>query len=246
MRYRLNELKEWLINCNYPIKVIETAFHNALLQGPAPNPNAKNIPIPFVTNFYSNYSNSNIVNRFNKIVHNTNNVDIKNLFKDKIAVLSQKQPKNLLNLVTSSSLHNHREENGLFHCTTKTKPCNLCKLYIQKCSSFPLSNGKIWEIKCHITCKSKNVVYFLSCLNCDETYIGKTNNFRLRMNVHISSCRTGNTTDKFDKHVIDCNKDKVEPFFKIYAMICLKDEAKLLPYENYFHINNYDTMNRKY
>ena len=36
---------------------------------------------------------------------------------------------------------------------------------------------------------------------CNNTYIGKTNNLRKRMNGHISDSRHGNTTDKFDQHV---------------------------------------------
>ena len=34
-QYRLSELHQWLINCNYPPKVIDDSFHKAKLQGSA-------------------------------------------------------------------------------------------------------------------------------------------------------------------------------------------------------------------
>ena len=37
MNERLSELKTWLLSCSYPLTIIEKAFFNAKLQGPAPN-----------------------------------------------------------------------------------------------------------------------------------------------------------------------------------------------------------------
>ena len=36
IKFRLQELKNWLLNCNYPNSLIDHAFHKAKLQGPAP------------------------------------------------------------------------------------------------------------------------------------------------------------------------------------------------------------------
>ena len=35
MSERLSKLKTWLLSCSYPLTIIETAFFNAKLQGPA-------------------------------------------------------------------------------------------------------------------------------------------------------------------------------------------------------------------
>ena len=35
MNERLSELKTWLLSCSYPLTIIEKAFFNAKLQGPA-------------------------------------------------------------------------------------------------------------------------------------------------------------------------------------------------------------------
>ena len=54
-KFRLSELKQWLIECGYPVAVIDRKFHNAKLQGPAPEPKNPDNVIPFVSTFYSNY-----------------------------------------------------------------------------------------------------------------------------------------------------------------------------------------------
>ena len=78
------------------------------------------------------------------------------------------------------------------------------------------------------------------------SYTGKTNIIRKRMNCHISEIRTGNTTDRFDRHVIKCKETHNvtrEPFFKILAFIKLPEEKLLLPYETHFHSLGFDTLN---
>ena len=69
---------------------------------------------------------------------------------------------------------------------------------------------------------------------------------RLRMNQHISEIRTGNTTNRFDKYVIQCKElhnATREPYFKIHAFIKLPKEGLLLPYEAHFHSIGFDAMN---
>ena len=120
-------------------------------------------------------------------------------------------------------------------------------MYLQSQPSFTLSSGKVWHVKSNITCSSKNVIYYLKCNRCDgkDTYIGKTNNLRLRTNQHISTCRTGNGSNIFDQHVHHCkNEDLEKPFLKLHPLLALKDEHCLLSYESHFHSLGYDTLNR--
>ena len=62
----------------------------------------------------------------------------------------------------------------MFNCNNESSI--LCALFIKPCASFATSNNVIWYITSHITCQSKNVIYFLRCTSCDyiTTYIGKT------------------------------------------------------------------------
>ena len=103
------------------------------------------------------------------------------------------------------------------------------------------------KVKNNYQLHATNVIYFLKCTNCPTTYIGKTNNFRLRMNNHISSCFYGNSSDRFDNHIYKClGENKKEPYFKIHVMMSLNDSNKLLEYEHYLHQKGYDTMNKNH
>ena len=98
----------------------------------------------------------------------------------------------------------------------------------------------------HITCNSKFVIYYQVCASCGiVSNIGKTNCLRKRMNVHISSCRLGNSNDVFDNHVFACKKDNKEPYFKLWVLMEVNDIKKLLVYENYFHKRGMDTLNKE-
>ena len=245
---RLYELKEWLIKCNYPIKSIEKGIHNSRLQGPANNPQLKQRTIPFITMHTSNMDCSNTVKLCNDLLTNTRDDQLKHTFKDSKVVLALKQPRNLLMQLTKAKFLTEEEpqkENGLFKCNGKR--CQICKLYLQVCKSFIGSNNIEWIIRSHITCNSEYVNYYLACLCCNkETYTGKTFNLRERTNQHISSCRTGRTSNKFDLHVFNCrqrhNVEK-EPYFKLYVFLEVSDPNLLLTYESYLHAMKFDTMN---
>ena len=123
--------------------------------------------------------------------------------------------------------------------------CGICNYHLQPCTSFMTSNGTEWTVQSHITCHSKFVIYFLKCLSCDETttYSGRTNDLRKRTNNHITECRSGKNTDRFDRHVHNCNKRGTEPAFKMYVFIELMDITLLEEYEKYIHKSGFDTMN---
>ena len=111
------------------------------------------------------------------------------------------------------------------------------------------TKGIKWHVKCFISCLSLNVVYHLVCFFCKkESYTGKTDVLRDRMNNHITACRHGNTTDKFDNHVYNCakvlNVPLIEPYFQLYVFLTISDYTRLRNYEKSFHTRGYDTMNK--
>ena len=127
--------------------------------------------------------------------------------------------------------------------------CKICKLYLQVGDTISMSNDTTWKVKCFADCNSLNILYFLVCVFCNhESYIGKTSDGRERTNNHITCCRHGTGNDQFDKHVNKCARDKgkplVEPFFKLHIMMVCNDYHKLLDYENKFHSQGLDTMNK--
>ena len=158
-----------------------------------------------------------------------------------------RQPLNLQRLLTSAKFEEDQQqqkENGIFRCSDKK--CKICRYYLQECGAFKVENNVEWQVKSHLTCHSQNVIHFQRCNFCSKvSNIGKTNIFRKRTNVHISSCRLGTGTDVFDKHVFKCNNGRKPdgPFFKVWIMMELDDFSKLITYENHFHRLGYDTIN---
>ncbi len=252
--FRLHQLRNWLTNCNYPTKLINKKFHDAKLQGPAPAPtNKTENKLIFVSTFASNFTHDNTVKFIDDALKNTKSERINKAFDGCSTMIAYKQPPNLLRQLTRASFTTpsiipQPKPNGFFRCNRPN--CKLCRLYIQECTSFICSNGQTWEIRSHITCQSVNVLYYLKCLWCEgppETYTGKTNILRPRMNTHISTCKTGNGSDKFDQHVFSCRKKhpgSVEPWFQMYAFFTIKNTKSLEEYEKHLHRLGLDTMNK--
>ena len=251
---RLNELKNWLKKCDYPDNIINKAFHNAKLQGPAPYRNKQN-NLPYVSTFYPNIDNKSLVYNIRRKLNSVQSDYLKNIFKENEIILSQRQPKNLKRILTSAIFKNNLtfnfRPNGLFKC--KNKRCKICALYINECTSFICSNNVTWEIRSNVTCRDVNVVYYLKCNMCNHrtTYIGKTVGdlavgFKSRMNQHISECRDGISTCKFPRHVHNCgikNNRLKEPFFEINIMFKLSDSRRLELLEQLYQSKGYDTLN---
>ena len=167
MEKRLDELKGWLKECDYPEEVINRSFHNAKLQGPANQKiNSKNIP--FVTTYHENVDNKSLVKNIRKKMGDIHSIELKEIFDDSHVILAQKQPKNILRSLTNASFVSTDNEDvvnrpaGTYKCTDSR--CKICRLYLKEVNCFQLSNGMMWEIKRHITCRSLNVIY--CCVYC--------------------------------------------------------------------------------
>ena len=70
-----------------------------------------------------------------------------------------------------------------------------------------------------MSCETLNCIYIIVCQGCDGTYIGETNNLRLRMNLHRDHS-IKNIGLPISKHIYNCasTKDikfKVMPFYKV-------------------------------
>ena len=247
-KIRLEELRQHLLKCNYDRKIIDKGFKNASLQGPAPPKETKNIT--FVSTFSPNYDTNYITKTAQKILDGCNNDRIRSIFNNTKVTLATKQPPNILRQLSHAkfpSSGNKSKPDGLYKCCDPD--CEICLYFIQEGTSFITSNGFKWTVQGHITCKTRNVLYFLTCLACNiETYTGKTKTqTNKRMNNHRSQCRSGRTTDKFDLHVHECikkNKLTSEPFFSVRAFMTVKDAEMLSTYETYLHKRGFDTMNR--
>ena len=249
MEGRLEELRDLLKQCDYPPKVIEKGIHNAQLQGPAPQKTNKDNIVALVHQNMSNYSFGHILTTTRHLLENARSDEIRNVFKNIRFVEAMSQPKSVIRTISTKRQDHHEDEPnpGIFAECTDSR-CELCSLgYIQNCSYFITSSGHRWDIKSHINCNSRNVVYYLECSFCDGevTKTGKTKTtLRTRTNNHKSDCESGNTSDVFDQHVHKCGKNRMRhPYFRVKAFIKLSTPEKLLTYERLFHERRYATIN---
>ena len=242
----INDMRTWLYKSNYPQVIVDKGLHNARLQGPGPDPSKKLEVIPFVTLNCSNFLSKGIVKKANMLLENCPDETTKDLFKQKRVIHAMKQPPSILRQLTSAKFHGTDDSikpNGIFKCSDKR--CKIHKSYLVQCKEFKVANGETWTVPSHITCKSKMVIYYQICTGCNIfSNIGKTNNLRKRTNGHINHCKTGVTTDKFDRHVFACKQDHLPPFFKLYVLLEVNDYEKLRVYESSFHNKGFDTCNR--
>ena len=241
MKKNLEDLSAWLQNCGYPERVIREGIHNAQLQGPAPVKEKSKV-IPLISTYCDNYNNVSVLHMDRTLLKNPLDNWLKNAFQNVTFINAYKQPPNLLRSLSSSKFVRGPIEKtpGVFKCSDKK--CKICKLYLQVGTQVLMSNGETWEVKCFANCNSLNVLYFLVCNFCQEvSNIGKTDDCRERINNHISGCRHGRTTDKFDNHVYACAPQKgmelVEPYFKLYLLMVCSNYHKLLSHKTpYMHV----------
>lgn len=249
MEKNLQDLRRWLLNCGYPEKVINDGIHNAKLQGPAP-PKDRAKVIPLISTYYKNYNNASVIQVAKSMLRQTKDERLINAFHDVKFIHAYRQPPNLLRSFTHSKFEQKKKNEveivGVFKCGSDK--CKICVSYLQLGTQVRMSNGFMWEVKCFGDCNSLNVLYFQICNVCNvASKIGKTDNFRDRTNNHISGCRWGNTSDKFDNHVFECWKGKnmgpPETFFKIWILMVCSNYHKLLSHESALHSQGLDTIN---
>ena len=99
-------------------------------------------------------------------------------------IRAHRQPMNLKRIITSDKNQiKNKTICNVIKCGNRR--CNLCEILITG-NEFNY-NGKIYKVKRNMNyCNAKNCVYVIICEGCKQIYIGETNNFRLRMNVHIN------------------------------------------------------------
>ena len=178
---RLEELKNALLSRKFPLNLIKYGIDKAMkipkedLLKNTTKEEEKNI-IPLIQTFNPNYNNY-----FNEAKNAINSLERSNPnFKNNKFIKSYRQPMNLKRILTTEK--SKRKSPIVEKCNDKK--CNICKIIITK-SEYNF-NGIIFKVNRSMSCKTKNCIYVINCNGCNEIYIGETNNFRLRMNLHIN------------------------------------------------------------
>ena len=155
-----------------------------------------------------------LTHEIKKITSKANIISIKN----KEIIHSRRQPPNLKRLLMKTKTLT-KTENIVTKC--KRGNCALCQNdNIIEGKSITLKNGKTIKPNTSLNCKSKNLVYCITCPSCDGFYIGECKDFNLRMNLHRAHSNPENSEPplKVNKHLRICSSGKfhVFPFYKVH------------------------------
>ena len=132
---RLEEMKRYLTNCNYPEKLIDDSIKKALTLNrteliksvPSNSTQDSNLAsIVHVSTFHSNYSSNNQIlhSHFNQLKENGTTSEI---FSNKKLLLSKRQPPNLKSLLTKAQLQS-TVTGGVYSCGNAR--CQLCNILL--------------------------------------------------------------------------------------------------------------------
>ena len=176
---RLEELRKDLMSRSYNTKVVSSAFDRVCLikREDALKRVSREASKrePFVLTYHPALpSVSKMVRKHWKVMVDGSTI-LKRCFPQP-SVVAYKRSKNLKDMLIRSKVKNTRAS------TRNVLGFKPCKTVCAMCLNSPVASshrcyrtGQEWKIAAKITCKTKNVVYKLSCLKCPEfVYIGET------------------------------------------------------------------------
>ena len=105
-------------------------------------------------------------------------------------IIAHRRSKNLRDRLVHSDIRTTSSlPPGFSKCGSK-RGCNVCK-YSHNTDIFQSNNtNETYKITNHISCKSKNIIYMITCKRCNKQYVGETKTeLRLRFNNHLSTIR---------------------------------------------------------
>ena len=170
---RFREYQDYLIQQGYNKKMVEKQFNKAnslsrmeLLKPRTTKRNRKVVPL--VVDYNPNLPNIQGIIKDNLHLINTSEI-LKKIFPDKTIITAFRRPKNVKEILAPSKLRSVRDENTTAHldrsnlgCFKCNKKCDLCQNYFIQSTSFSsFKTKKKYSINQNLSCKSKNVPYFL-------------------------------------------------------------------------------------
>ena len=102
------------------------------------------------------------------------------------------------------------------------RECDLCGNFLVESDHFTgASTNRIYPTTRHLHCKSKNVIYLVTCNKCNVQYIGSTSNeFKIRFRNHKSAMITKKNTCEVAVHFNKENHVLSDFDFVIIEQIC--------------------------
>ena len=144
--------------------------------------------LKFITTYNPALPNiHNIIQNNLSILHTDENM--KKIFPSKSIKTLYRREKNLKEIL-SPSLFPAKPKNNE-SCITSCKKCDICKNYLITDNKFKCKvTGRFYNVRGNLCCNSSNVIYLISCKNCEDQYIGSAIDFKARFRIHKSDIKT--------------------------------------------------------
>ena len=149
--------------------------------------------------------------------------ETKNIFKNYNILKSKRQAPNLKKLLTNARFGKNDKPTGVEKCNDKR--CRLCIEMIEG-RYFQFDPHNTFEIRTKMNCNTLNCVYVLRCRGCMMTYIGETNNLRLRVNLHRDQINR-KTGLNVCRHINECSGTN-DPKFEVMPIYKVKEDDENL------------------
>ena len=196
-------LRENLTARGYPKRMIQSALEKAvrkdrstLLDTSKPQTGKGNNLIPFITTYNPYNPPIDQILGSNKHILNTSG-ELQTIFDSKLFVVNRRAT-NLQDLLVRSDLNPVTIIKGSGPCNT---PCKICPFMKQNTSIVCWTTKENIPIRGRYNCKSKNIIYLLSCKKCGIQYVGQSGNtFNERFRAHLTDIRHGNVNKPVSRH----------------------------------------------
>ena len=217
------ELKVFLLNRNYPEKLVDTGIQKAKSINKqelrTQRPKTKESVLPYVSTFNpKNPEAFQVIQSVLPILQADEHMN--NILQNNTVIKSKRQSKSLKKLLTKAKFG--PTNNAIPKVRKCGRPnCGTC-FYIQEKTVFEFKNNMKFTIKYDMDCSCQAVVYVITCNGCNEHYIGQTGDFRKRVTVHKQQIRHLEYSQiPLSGHIKNCAKDKnpqfyIFPFYKFY------------------------------
>ena len=177
--------------------------------------------------------------------------NMKKIFSSKSIKTLYRRKQNL-NEILSPSLFPANPKNSE-SCITSCKKCDICENYLITNNKFKWKvTGRFYNVRGNLCCNSSNVIYLISCKNCEDQYIGSATDFKARFRIHKSDIKTKKDRCDTASHFNSKCSDVQNPhrFFQVQLMkSVVRDldlENNLLERDKYWQcqlFTNTDGMN---
>ena len=184
---RLDELENFLLRQNYPKSLIKNGIEKAtslsqteLRTTKMKDNNSKILPLVLT----QNPNNPQIIKKIKQDIQFLKNSEsMKAILDNNKFIVCYRQPKNLKKQLTQARFVSERTQDEISVTQCGEPRCGTCSIIITGVG-INLKNGKTWNVKYQMNCKSHNVIYVLICTQCRSFYVGQTENLRHRVTLH--------------------------------------------------------------